>query len=185
MSEKKDIWTVGDVLNAMSGGSGAVGRREYPDYIVRLSNEIQAWLAAAVSEDAPVDLLDIATGSQDRGPSGDIEDLFSRIEWSFSYAEVIPAAREYCGRSDAVILSVGPIVLDEGLRMMVDHAALFGADTCRRVWVISDTWMMADIIAYMPHVRALAERGIELRFLLVTPWAWSEIPWSSGMGAAR
>lgn len=172
---KGELWTVGDVLSAMSGEGAAT----MPDYVMRMVRDVQAWLAGALLDENRGDLLDIATGSADRGYSTDIDYLFSQLEWSFAYADVIPAVHEIAGREDAVVLSVGPVVLDEGMRMMVDHAALFAAGHCKRVWIISDTWIMGDILSYMPHIRVLAARGIELRFLLVTPWGWSEIPWNT------
>lgn len=178
MNDSKDVWTVGDVLNAMSGPGGRSSA--LPDHMLRVMQEVQDWLASAISEDGQADLLDIATGSVDRGCSGDLEYLFGQLEWATQYADVIPAPHD-CSASpkeDAIILSVGSIVLDEGLRMMVDHAALFAAGACRRVWLVSDTWIIGDILSYMPHIRALLARGIELRFLLVTPWGFSEIPWS-------
>lgn len=176
MSESKDLWTVGDVLNAMSGAGAA--KPSVPDYVHKMLNEVQTWLSGAMNDEAAVDLLDIATGGADRNHPGDIEYLFDQLEWAAGYADVIPATHEAPSHEEAVILSVGPIVLDEGMRMMVDHAALFAAETCRRVWMISDTWVIGDIMVYMPHIRALAERGIELRFMLVTPWGYSEIPWN-------
>jgi hypothetical protein len=45
--------------------------------------------------------------------------------------------------------------------------------------MISDTWIIGDILAYIPHIKALMARGIQLRFMLVTPWGYSEIPWTS------
>lgn len=176
MGDSKDMWTVGDILNAMSG-SGA-RPQQTPEYITRLLGEVQSWLSGAIEDESSSDLLDIATGESGRGYSADLDYLFSRIEWAMSYADVVPMAREIVGHRDAVILSVGPIVLDEGLRMMVDHAALFAAGACRRVWIVSDTWIMADILAYTPHIRALFARGVELRFMLATPWGSSEIPWN-------
>lgn len=171
MSDSRDIWMVGDVLDAMSGS-------KMPNYVIKMAQEVQDWLAAAVTEEFQTDLADIVTGSGDRNYNADLEYLFNQLEWSFAYADVIPASRDIMGREDAVVLSVGPIVLDEGLRMMVDHAALFAAGQCKRVWVVSDTWVIGDVLAYLPHLRALRERGVELRFILVTPWDYSEIHWN-------
>lgn len=162
---------VGDVLDAMSGS-------QIPNYVTRIVQEVRGWLSGAVTDEYQADLVDIATGNADRNYSADLEYLFTQLEWAGAYADVVPAARETGCHEDAVILSVGPIVLDEGMRMMVDHAALFAAGTCKRVWLVSDTWIIGDILSYIPHIRALCDRGIDLHFLLVTPWGYSEIPWS-------
>ena len=45
-----------------------------------------------------------------------------------------------------------------------------------RVWMISDTFIIADVYRYISHIRALGAQGIAFRFLLVTPWGWTEIP---------
>lgn len=172
MEKKRDVWTVGDVLNAMSGSDSA----RTPDYVLRIAQIVQTWLAGAASEEMRTDLADVASGAE-RGYVSDLDCLFGQMEWAAQYADVVPAMQDAGHKEDAVILSVGPIVLDEGMRMLVDHAALFAAGACKRVWLVSDTWIIADIFSYMPHLHALAERGIEVRFILVTPWGSSEIPW--------
>jgi hypothetical protein len=163
---------VGDVLNAMSGVTST------PDYVMKIVQEIQAWLATALSDDYAADPLDMMSGNGERQAPVDLDYLFNRLEWAAVHADLIPVTKEIGRREEAVILSVGPILLDEGLRMMVDHAALFSGNNCKRVWVISDTWVIGDVLAYLPHIRALCERGIQLHFLLVTPWGYSEIPWT-------
>jgi hypothetical protein len=171
MNDSKDLWTVGDVLDAMSGSNP-------PDYVMKIVHEIQSWLSSAVSEESAVDPADIMGG--DRQGSADLEYLFSQLEWAGRYADLVPALKESGGHEDVVILSIGPILLDEGMRMMVDHAALFASETCRRIWIISDTWIIGDILSYIPHIKALLARGMQLHFLLVTPWGYSEIPWTRG-----
>ncbi|MDR1482889.1 MAG: hypothetical protein LBI74_09700 [Synergistaceae bacterium] len=169
MNDSRDLWTVGDVLDAMSGPNP-------PDYVMEIVNEIQAWLSSAVSEELIIDPTDMAGG--ERQWTADLEYLFSRIEWAGRYADLVPLLKESGSREDVIILSIGPILLDEGMRMMVDHAALFASETCRRIWMISDTWIIGDILSYVPHIKALLSKGIQLHFLLVTPWGYSEIPWT-------
>lgn len=176
MKDKRDIWTVSDVLNAMSGSNGS----KDTDLIVRVVRDVQAWLISSSFDEMRVDLVDIASGN-DRAFASDLDTLFDKLSWVSQYADLIPAMQEPARHEDAIILSVGPIVLDEGMRMLVDHAALFGADKCKRVWLVSDTWLIADIWSYMPHLRALADRGVEVRFILVTPWSASEIPWNKDL----
>jgi hypothetical protein len=173
VSDSRDLWTVGDLLDAMSGSN-------IPNYVTMLIQEVETWLASVVSEDYIVDSADVASGEHPL--SADLDYLFSRVEWASSYADILPILKGTPKMEDTVVLSVGPIILDEGLRMMVDHAALFAGDICKRVWLISDTWVAGDVLAYVPHLRALRDRGVEVRFMLVTPWNYCEIPWN---GASR
>jgi len=171
MSESRDLWTVGDVLDAMSSP-------RIPDFMTGVVREVRTWLASAISEEYPLDPVDYASGDADRQAPAELEYLFERLEWVSSHADLIPTTKATGRREDAVVLSVGSIPLDEGLRMMIDHAALFGREACRRVWVVSDAWVIGDVLLYMPHIKALRDRGVEIRFLLVTPWGYSEIPWN-------
>jgi hypothetical protein len=171
MSDSRDLWMVGDLLDAMSGSN-------VPSYVTMVMQEIQAWLMSVVSEDYIVDSVDVASGEHPL--SADLDYLFSRVEWAASHADILPILKGPPKMEDAIILSVGPIILDEGLRMMVDHTALFADDVCKRVWLISDTWVTGDVLSYVPHLGALRGRGVETHFMLVTPWNYGEIPWNSG-----
>lgn len=171
MSDSRDVWTVGDVLDAMSGP-------RLPQFMVRVVQDVQTWLSSAVSEKYPLDPIDYASEDADRSVPVELDYLFEQLEWVGAYADLVPTTKGTGRREDAIVLSVGSILLDEGLRMMVDHAALFARDKCKRVWVVSDTWVIGDVLVYMPHIKALRDFGIELRFLLVTPWGYSEIPWN-------
>ncbi|MDR1884747.1 MAG: hypothetical protein LBQ56_00630 [Synergistaceae bacterium] len=171
MSDSRDLWMVGDVLDAMSGPNP-------PDYVLKIVHEIQTWLATAVSDESEFDPADIISGSGDRQGAADLEYLFTQLEWAGMHADLVPVLKESGKHEDAVILSIGPILLDEGLRMMVDHAALFASGTCRKIWLVSDTWIIGDVLSYIPHIKALLDRGIQMHFLLVTPWGYSEIPWT-------
>jgi hypothetical protein len=176
MSDSRDLWMVGDLLDAMSGSN-------VPSYVTMVIKEIQTWLMSVVSEDYIVDSADVASGEHPL--SADLDYLFSRVEWAGSYADILPILKGTPKMEDTIILSVGPIILDEGLRMMVDHAALFAGDLCKRVWLISDTWVIGDVLSYVPHLSALRKRGIEARFILVTPWSYCEIPWNNAAGERK
>lgn len=171
MSDSRDVWTVGDVLGAMSAP-------RIPEYVARVAQEVRMWLASAVSEEYPLAPIDYPPLDSDRAGPAELDYLMERLEWAAAYADLLPTSKGMGGHEDAIVLSLGPILLDEGLRLVVDHVALFARETCRRVWVISDTWVIGDILAYMPHVSALRAHGAEIRFLLVTPWGYSEIPWN-------
>ncbi|MDR1944091.1 MAG: hypothetical protein LBQ19_04640 [Synergistaceae bacterium] len=170
MSDARDLWMVGDVLDAMSGS-------KIPPYILNVVQEVQAWLSATLSEELFMDPAELMQNSE-RQVSVDLEYLFNQLEWVGSHADLVPMAKDSSRHEDAIVLSVGPILLDEGMRMMVDHAALFACGVCKRAWIISDTWIIGDILPYMPHIRTLKKRGIELHFIMVTPWGYSEIPWT-------
>jgi hypothetical protein len=161
---------VGDVLDAMSGS-------RIPPFIINVVQEVQSWLAATLTEEIFMDPADLVSNN-DRQISADLEYLFNQLEWVGVHADLVPVMKDTSGHEDAIVLSVGPILLDEGLRMMVDHAALFASGTCKRAWIISDTWIIGDVLPYMPHIKALKKRGVELHFLMVTPWGYSEIPWT-------
>jgi len=146
-------------------------------------HEVQAWLASAVSEEYTADPADATSG--ERNMSADLEYLMTQLEWASSYADIIPSLKGTPRQEEALVLSVGPIILDEGLRMLVDHTALFASDVCRRVWMISDTWVIGDVIPYIPHLKALRERGFQVNFILVTPWNYTEIPWNNVTGELK
>ena len=176
MSDSRDLWMVGDLLDAMSGSN-------IPNYVTMVIQEVQAWLVSNISEEYAIDPADAASG--ERNISADLEYLMSQIEWASAYADILPSLKGTPRQEDALILSVGPIILDEGLRMLIDHAALFASDVCRRVWMISDTWVIGDVIPYIPHLKALRERGFKIHFMLVTPWNYFEIPWNNVIGEAK
>ncbi len=44
------------------------------------------------------------------------------------------------------------------------------------MWFVSDSWLVGDVIHYLRHLRVLAAEGITIRFLLVTPLGWTEVP---------
>ena len=166
MSDLRDHWMVGDLLDAMSD-------EHIPNYVTMIIQEVQVWLAAGISQEYAAD-----TAPDERDMTADLDYLLSQIDWAGTYADILPSLKNPSKQEDAVVMSVGPVILDEGLRMLVDHAALFASGVCRRVWVISDTWVIGDVISYVPHLKALRERGVKIHFLLVTPWNFIEIPWN-------
>lgn len=161
-------WTVGDILKAMSG-------RDCPSYIERLASQIQEWMVSAMAGEGELSGEDFLFGFGDR-KQGDPEALISQLEWVDKFADILPASTEPIGHEDAVVLCLGPVDFDEGMRMAIDYAALFGRDHCRRVWMLSDSWVIGEVVRYVQHFSALASHGVELRFIMVTPWGWTEIP---------
>jgi hypothetical protein len=162
-------WTIEKVLKAMEGPA-------YPDFLLELVAQVQEWMESTLSGEgiAPGDEAFYSYG--DRIFQGDMDGLAGRLEWLESKADLLPSAEGPQGRDEAVVLCLGPIDFEEGMRLAVDHAALFGRGYCKRVWLIGDSWHLGEVTHYIPHVKALAAQGAELRFLLVTPWGWTEIP---------
>jgi hypothetical protein len=169
--KKDETWSVGDILRAMSAGE------ELPPYIERLLLQLQAWMSSALSGEAAYGEDDEALGFDERRFGGDPEVLWDQLEWLEEHADLLIASDvTSCANEDAVVLCLGPLDLDEAFRTAIDHAAIFGKGKCRRVWIVSDSWLVGDVIHYLRHLRVLAAEGITIRFLLVTPWGWTEVP---------
>lgn len=164
----KDTWTVKQVLEAMSGP-------DYPPFIRDLLAQLQDWMATVLLGDNPALQEDLLFGGGERAFQVDMEGLFQQIEWVESKVDLLPSASQPSGREEAVVLCLG-LELYEGLRIAVDHTALFGRGACRRAWIVTDNWNIMDILRYRPHVQALSAQGISLRFVLITPWGWTEAP---------
>jgi len=168
LNDEEETLTVGDILEAMS-------EPKYPSYIKDLLYVIQEWMYSALSGDMDYQAEDFFQGYAERN-IGDPEVLFANLEWLEKFADILPAPHMPKGKSDAVVLCVGTIDLEEGMRMAVDYASLFGRGKCRKVWVVSESWSIPDTARYIHHIRVLRSQGVDFRFLLVTPWGWTEIP---------
>ncbi|MBQ9575066.1 MAG: hypothetical protein IJR27_07305 [Synergistaceae bacterium] len=164
----------------------AVSENEYPQYILDAVSEVQEWMRD-MTEKPENDEGDIFTAIFGEGfddETGGIESLFERLESIGEYADVIPNPKAPDGKPDALIVSITPPDYESGLRTAIDYAAVFNRPTCRRVWIISDTFILDDVMKFSRHVDALTEQGITLRYILVTPWGWVELP-LSGMTASK
>jgi hypothetical protein len=172
----KDL-TVKELLSAIS-------ETEYPQYVLDAISRIQAWMLETVN--APADQgMDPVTAMFEDGGEMDMEKLFADLESLEQYVDLIPNTRRPEGKADVIVVSVNPPDYESGVRTAIDYAALFNRKNCKRVWVISDTFIFTDTIHYAAHVDALAEQGIVLRFILVTPWGWVEIPLSGNIASGQ
>jgi len=167
----------------MSELLSAISETEYPDYILEAANIVQEWMNDAINKDKDEDneMPDIFAeffGPAFEDENGSIEDLYSRLSSIEEFADVIPSSKKTGDKSDTLIISLTPSDYEGGLRAAIDHAAIFCRGKCRRVWIISDSFVLDDVARFIPHVDALAEQEIILRFLLVTPWGWVELPLS-------
>lgn len=162
-------WTIEKVLKAMEGP-------DYPDFLLELVCQIEEWMEISLSGEtiSPVDESFLSYG--ERVFQGDMDGLAGRLEWLENKADLLPSMESPRGAPEAIVLCLGPIDFEEGLRLAVDHGALFGRPHCKRIWLVGDSWQLGEVVHYIPHVKALAAQGVELRFLLVTPWGWTEVP---------
>jgi hypothetical protein len=167
--ESDENWTVGEILSAMSGS-------HYPRYIIDILNQVQQWMDDSIRADNPDQDIDPVAALFENVMEMDGEALFNSLEWVDEYADLLPNIKKPYGNEDVVALHVGPADFEDSLRMAIDYAALFNRGVSRRVWMISDTFIIGDVYRYISHIRALNRQGIAFRFLLVTPWGWTEIP---------
>ncbi|MBQ3694306.1 MAG: hypothetical protein IJQ77_11115 [Synergistaceae bacterium] len=179
-SPKEPEIMMSDLLNAIS-------ESEYPAYILEAIERVQDWMNEMIQpEKEHEDESDIFRAlfqfEEDNDEEEDsIHNLISRLESLREYADVIPNSDMPDGKPDTVIVSITPPDYESGLRMAIDYAAVFNRMTCKRLWIISDTFIFDDIVKYSGHVDALSEQGITMRYILVTPWGWVELPLSGNM----
>lgn len=167
--DPEENWTVGEILSAMSGS-------EYPRYIIDIVNQVQKWMDDSIRAEDPDQDIDPVAALFENVMEMDGEALFNSLEWVDGYADLLPNIKKPFGNEDVVVLHVGPADFEDSLRMAIDYAALFNRGISRRIWMISDTFIIGDVYRYISHIRALNRAGIAFRFLLVTPWGWTEIP---------
>ena len=174
--KKPEGITVNELLTAIS-------ETEYPQYILDAIGTVQEWMKDMTempeepledNGDIFASLFGMNFGEETEG----IERLFDRLKGIETYADVVPNPRQPEGKPDTLIISLAPPDCDSGIRTAIDYAAVFNRSKCRRVWIISDTFIFGEVIKFVPHVDALAEQGIMLRYILVTPWGWVEMPLS-------
>ncbi len=176
-TQKKKIM-MSDLMNAIS-------ESEYPQYILYAVEQVQEWMKEMInpetehSEDADI----FSALFQFADDEDELSRLTARLESVKEYADVMPCSEIPNGKPDAVIVSIAPSDYESGLRDAIDYAAVFNRGSCRRVWIISDTFVFDEIAKYIHHVDALSEQGITLRYILVTAWGWVEMPLSGNMAA--
>ena len=176
--KRADGITVNELLSAIS-------ETEYPQYILDAVGKVQEWMKDVTERpEEPQDEDDMFAslfggqfGEDDIGIEGLFDRLKSiRIE---DFADVVPNPKVPEGKPDALIISIAqPDYDNSGIRTAIDYAAVFNRSKSRRVWIISDSFVFDEVIRFVPHVDALAEQGIMLRYILVTPWGWVEMPLS-------
>lgn len=171
--ESPSDFTVNELLSAMS-------ESEYPQYILEAISRAQEWMHDITDNDSKMDddLFSAIFGESYDGINSGVETLIERLDDLREYADIIPNSEAPEGKTDAMIISITPPEYESGLRSAIDYAAVFNRSTCKRVWIISDTFILDDVMKFSAHVDALSEQGITLRYILVTPWGWVELPLS-------
>lgn len=167
----------------MSELLSAISETEYPSYILEAVDIVREWISELINRNdtegsTAKDIFSEIFGGEFDDETARIEDLYSRLSSIEEFADIIPSAKKAEGKSDTIIICLMPPDYELGLRSAIDHAAIFNKGKCRRVWIISDSFVLGDVVRFIPHVDALAEQGISLRFLLVTAWGWVEMPLS-------
>ena len=174
--------TIGDLLSAIS-------ETEYPQYIIDALAHVQGWMRETVNAPAEKGMDPFTAlfegGSDEEEETDNIENLFERLEGLERYVDLIPNSHRPEGHEDVVIVSVMPSDYESGIRTAIDYAAIFNRPQCKRVWILSDTFAFDDVARYAAHVDALTKQGISMRFILVTPWGWVELPLSGALAAKR
>lgn len=178
---RKSEITINELLSAIS-------ETEYPQYILEAIGTIRDWMNEMINNDEEPDEADIFSAifseNFDDGFRG-LEELFERLNGLRDFADVIPNSKAPDGKPDTLIISLSPSDYESGLRSAIDYAAVFNRPKCRRVWIISDTFILDEVMKFAPHVEALAEQGVTLRFILVTPWGWVELPLSGATASKQ
>ena len=172
---------ISELLSAMS-------ESEYPQYILDAISRVQEWMHDMTEDDndsGSEDIFQSIFGDSFEDGNSGIDTLVERLDDIGEYADIIPNARAPEGKPDAVIISITPPEYESGLRSAIDYAAVFNRNTCKRVWIISDTYILDDVMKFSQHVDALYEQGITLRYILVTPWGWVELPLSGNTASAH
>ena len=173
-SENRNEMMMSELLSAIS-------ESEYPQYILEAISRVQEWMKDMTEDDNDSlddDIFSAIFGENFEDGNTGVDALIERLSDLGEYADILPNAKTPEGKPDAVIISITPPEYESGLRSAIDYAAVFNRNTCKRVWIISDTFILDDVMKFSPHVDALSEQGIILRYILVTPWGWVELPLS-------
>ena len=179
--DKNEITTVNELLSAVS-------ETEYPQYVLSAIEKVQEWMNDSITSTEEAEDTDIFAAifndMFDDGMNG-TAGLYEKLNEIEEFADVLPNMKKPDGKPDTIIISITPPDYESGLRTAIDYAAVFNRPNCRRVWIVSDTFIFDEVIKFAPHVDALASQGITLRFILVTPWGWVELPLSGSMASRQ
>ncbi|MBQ9595791.1 MAG: hypothetical protein IJR35_08040 [Synergistaceae bacterium] len=169
----------------------AISNTEYPEHVLETVGRVREWMSDMISrqedeqEHDESDIFDAIFGQLFEEEDNGIMNLFERLDDLREFADIIPGRQEPAGKPDTIVVSITPPDYESGLRAAIDYAAVFNRPRCKRIWIISDTFIFNDVNKFSPHVDALSEQGITMRFILVTPWGWVELPLSGKMASKQ
>ncbi len=146
----EEKWTVGEILSAMAG-------TEHPRYIQKIVTQLQQWMEESLTSEAAEHDGDPLSALFDSVLEADGEKLFTQLEWVDDYADLLPTLRNPQATRMPSCSTWAPPIRGQpphGHR----HASLFNRKLCRRVWMISDTFIIGDVYRYISHIRALGSR---------------------------
>ena len=157
--------TVGSLMRSMM-------TPDYPTHIVRLLEKVKSWLPQTFRLDG-IDMpyWEIMREAPDM--------LFEQLNWLEQTVALLPSTVPPQPQAEAVVLSLGEVDLTGAMRLAVDYSLIFSHSVCRRVWIVTDCWIYCDLAEYADHIKAMNDSGISIRFILVTPWGWIEVPISA------
>ncbi len=174
-NDSQNEMTVNEFLNAISGN-------EYPDYLIETIRIIRNWLLDSTQDDGETEEIDdpfaAIFGHNFYDEPGSLHTLFSRLSGIEEFVDIIPYFKEPDGKPDTIIINMVPSDYENGLRTAIDYSAVFHRGKIQRVWIISNSYALDEIVKFSSHIDALNEQGIALRYILVTPWGWVEMPLS-------
>ncbi len=167
--------TVNELLSAIS-------QNEYPQYILDAIERVRLWIRDSLNDpdNSNYDPL-AAMFENDFDEGGNLSDLVFRMSDLEESVDILPNVKAPEGKPDTIVMSITPPDYESGIRTAIDYAAVFNRLKSKRVWIFSNAFILEDIIKYSHHVDALADQGISLRFILITPWGWVELPMSGAM----
>ena len=157
--------TVGSLMRSMM-------TPDYPTHIVRLLEKVQSWLTQTFRLDG----IDMPYWEVMRDAP---DTLFEQISWIERSVALLPSTVPPPPQAEAVVLSLGEVDLTGAMRLAVDYSLIISNSACRRVWIVTDCWIYCDVAEYSDHIKAMNNSGIAVRFMLVTPWGWIEVPISA------
>lgn len=162
----------------MSDFLSVISETEYPQYILEAIEIIRKWIYDVIEKIDDTNVVDAFFDEEEEEDGEELNDLFAKLKGLEDFADVVPNLGKGSGKPDTLIISLGSDDYESGIRSAIDHAAIFNRPHCKRVWIISDNFIFGDTVKFIPHVDALTEQGITLRFILVTAWGWVELPLS-------
>lgn len=154
--------TANELLNA-------VHKPDYPEYITKLMSQLRGWLPKKFK----IDGREMTYAEAFRE---DPDMFLEQLSWVEDFVTLLPAEERPEIKEEVVALSLGEADLHEVFRFAIDSSLIFSRGKCRRTWIISDCWIPFDVFEHGDYIREMRENGISLRFLLVTPWGWMELP---------